>query len=53
VTTGAEADFPWQVGMASIAGLVRDKGAVLPLPGAEDGYFSWSLALLCQVAQKE
>lgn len=58
--TDAVAPYAWSTGVASTAQVteraaIRDNAstAPLPLPGAQDGYYSWSLALLARVAATE
>lgn len=60
VTSDAHADYPWQTGMAAIAQLTlaAARGTPvaadqLPLPRQDEGYFSWSLALLSRLAAVE
>ncbi len=51
--------FTWSTGMAAIAAFVRHRtysrsGALsLPRPTVDDGYYSWSLTLLCHIAATE
>jgi endoglucanase len=54
------AKYGLSAGAASIEALTRARaggnkmdGAALPKPGKEDGYFSWSLALLSRIAAQE
>jgi endoglucanase len=59
--TDAVAPYVWSTGVASIAQVAErvagtdDHAAPpeLPLPGQQDGYFSWSLALLSRIAATE
>jgi endoglucanase len=58
--TDAVAPYVWSTGVASIAQVTErathaDGNATteLPLPGPQDGYFSWSLSLLARVAATE
>lgn len=58
--TDAVAPYAWSTGVASIAKLTEreartDDGAdaELPMPGPQDGYFSWSLSLLARIAAAE
>jgi hypothetical protein len=58
--TDAVAPYAWPAGMASIAALTEhttgaDAGKTpeFPLPGPQDGYFSWSLCLLTRIASAE
>jgi endoglucanase len=58
--TDAVAPYAWSTGVASIAQVTeratrtdRDTATELPVPGPQDGYFSWSLALLARVAAAE
>lgn len=52
-------DFSWNTGMAAIAALTRHRAnskagtLKLPSPGKNDGYYSWSLTLLCHIAATE
>lgn len=55
---GSTSDYPWSSGMAAIAQVVRvragvDKASPLPLPTADDGYYSSSLILLARLALVE
>ncbi|WP_019646413.1 glycosyl hydrolase family 8 [Novispirillum itersonii] len=50
--SGEVAPYGWQTGMAAVAAVTEGR-ADLPRPGAEDGYYSWSLALLARVAQTD
>ena len=56
---GKSSTFSWNTGMGAIAALVRHRaysrsGALkLPHPTEEDGYYSWSLTLLCHIAATE
>lgn len=52
LATNAVAPYGWQTGMAAIAALA-DGTADMPQPRADEGYYSWSLALLSRVAQAE
>jgi endoglucanase len=58
--TDAVAPYTWSAGVASIALVTErtthasgDPAAELPAPGPQDGYFSWSLALLAHIAAAE
>jgi endoglucanase len=58
--TDAVAPYAWQSGMRSVAVLTEHatgtdggKPAEFPLPGAQDGYFSWNLCLLTRIASAE
>jgi endoglucanase len=58
--TDAVAPYVWSTGVASAAQVTeRAAGtgggatAQLPLPGAQDGYYSWSLSLLARIAAAE
>jgi endoglucanase len=57
--TDAVAPYVWSTGVASIAAVTgrathtNDAPAELPLPGPQDGYFSWSLSLLARIAAAE
>jgi endoglucanase len=51
--SGAVAPYPWQTGMKAIAALSKHLPGPLPSPGAKDGYFSSSLALLATIAAAE
>jgi endoglucanase len=58
--TNAVAPYAWSTGVASIAqvteratGTAGSTAAGLPLPGANDGYYSWSLSLLARIAAAE
>ncbi len=51
--------FSWNTGMAAIAAFAQHRAEArkgelkLPLPGGNDGYYSWSLTLLCRIAAME
>jgi endoglucanase len=52
----SSADFSWNRGMAAVADLLRAPGqghSALPVPGAEDDYYSASLLLLSHLAAAE
>lgn len=58
--TDAVAPYAWSAGVASIAQVTErathadgEATAKLPLPGPQDGYFSWSLSLLARIAETE
>lgn len=58
--TNAVAPYAWSTGVASIGkiatpatGTAGGTPAGLPLPGPNDGYYSWSLSLLARVAAIE
>jgi endoglucanase len=58
--TDAVAPYAWSTGVASIAQVTEratnaagNTTAELPLPGPQDGYFSWSLSLLARIAAAE
>jgi endoglucanase len=58
--TDAVAPYAWSTGVASAAQVTEraadkdsDAKAQLPLPGAQDGYYSWSLSLLARIAAAE
>jgi endo-1,4-beta-D-glucanase Y len=58
--TDAVAPYAWSAGVASIAQVTErathadgEATAKLPLPGPQDGYFSWSLSLLASIAATE
>lgn len=53
VRTGAVAPYAWQTGMKAVAALAERLPPPLPLPTEQEGYFSWSLALLARVAAAE
>jgi endoglucanase len=60
LNTDAVAPYAWSTGVASIAKVTEraahaggDTKDELPVPGAQDGYFSWSLSLLARVAAAE
>ncbi|MBE0510563.1 MAG: hypothetical protein K0A95_10330 [Chromatiales bacterium] len=50
--TNQTAEYAWPSGMAAIAALARGNTAI-PIPSQDDGYFSWSLSLLSQIAARE
>lgn len=58
--TDAVAPYAWSAGVASIAQVTErathadgEAMAKMPLPGPQDGYFSWSLFLLASIAETE
>lgn len=58
--TNAVAPYAWSTGVASIGQITKQAtgtaggtSAALPVPGAQDGYYSWSLALLSRLAAIE
>jgi endoglucanase len=58
--TNAVAPYAWSTGVASIAQVTERASGIaggttvdLPLPGAKDGYYSWSLSLLARIAATE
>lgn len=58
--TDSVAPYVWSTGVASIAKLTEramstddSTTAELPVPGQQDGYFSWSLSLLARIAAAE
>ncbi len=58
--TNAVAPYAWSTGVASIAqvterasGIAGGTTAGMPVPGAKDGYYSWSLSLLARIAATE
>lgn len=56
---GSTSEFSWNTGMEAIAEFVRYRAEPqadaleLPLPGEDEGYYSWSLTLLSHIAAKE
>jgi endoglucanase len=58
LTDDQVAPYAWPTGMRAIATLVRRQSSgrapdELPAPGADDGYYSSSLALLARIADRE
>jgi endoglucanase len=53
LTSGETAPYAWQTGMRAVAALADPTVGAPPPPGDKDGYFSWSLTLLSELAAAE
>jgi endoglucanase len=53
LTSDAVAPYAWSAGVQAIGVMAGGDGGPMPNPAADDGYFSWSLALLAQIAAAE